>query len=455
MLEKGKVMSKKNTAPRCAVAMLLLLDLNAGKVLADEAGPSQNPAEESWGLHVQATNVSQWHPSFTAPYSGPNSLNPAANSNETSDVTLFAGMRVPGGGEIWINPEIDQGFGLSNTLGMAGYPSGEAYKVGANAPYQRLPRFFYRKTIDLGGEMQRVESGTNQLAGTQSSNNIILTLGKFSVVDVFDTNAYAHDPRADFMNWAIVESGAFDYAADAWGYTYGASIEWTQSRWTLRGGIFDMSKTPNSTKLDPTFSQHEWVGEIEERHHLFGHDGKLKLLGFVNHALMGSYADALRLASLTNSTLDTSLVRRGSTNSGIAINLEQELASDLGAFARASYSDGAEQAFDFTEINRSVAVGISLKGSRWGRPDDTFGLAVVANGLSGTARDYFAAGGMGILIGDGALNYGLEKIMETYYSLQATNRIAVTLDYQYVVNPAYNQDRGPVSIYGARLHYEY
>ena len=276
---------KKYTTGRSAVVMLLLLGLNSGEVLADEAGTSRNPAEESWGLHVQATNVSQWHPAFAAPYSGPNSLNPSANSNETSDVTLFAGMRLSDGGEIWINPEIDQGFGLSNTLGMAGYPSGEAYKVGANAPYQRLPRFFYRKTINLGGETHDVESGANQLAGTQSANNVILTVGKFSVVDVFDTNAYAHDPRADFMNWSIVESGAFDYAADAWGYTYGVSIEWTQSHWTLRGGFFDMSKTPNSTKLDPTFSQHEWVGEIEERHRLFGHPGKLKLLGFVNHAL--------------------------------------------------------------------------------------------------------------------------------------------------------------------------
>ena len=447
-------MSIKTKARLNAALLLFLVGLNVGAVRADEPGPA-HPSDESWGLHVQATNVSQWHPSFTAPYSGQNSLNPATNSNETSDVTLFAGMRASESSEIWINPEIDQGFGLSNTLGMAGYPSGEAYKVGSNAPYQRLPRLFYRKTINLGGETQTVEAGLNQLAGTQSANNVILTVGKFSVVDVFDTNAYAHDPRVDFMNWSIVESGAFDYAADAWGYAYGASVEWTQSRWTLRGGFFDLSKTPNSTKLDPTFKQHELVGEIEERHRLFGHDGKLKLLGFVNHGLMGSYADALHLASLTNSAPDTSAVRRGNTNSGFALNIEQELASDLGAFARASYNDGTEEAFEFTEINRSISAGLSLKGTRWNRPGDTFGLAMAANGLSGSARDYFTAGGMGILIGDGRLNYGLEKIMETYYSFQASNQVFITLDYQYAVNPAYNQDRGPVNIYGARLHFEY
>ncbi len=456
--------AQRNSGYRRVAFLLLVLGLQTSFAQADGFGPQnvqtgQNsdvqPTGETWGLHVQFTNVSQMHPAFSAPYSGQNSMNPAASNNETSDITLFAGLRLSDDSEVWINPEIDQGFGLSNTLGMAGFPSGEAYKVGANAPYQRLPRFFYRKTISLGGETQQVESSANQLAGTFSANNIILTLGKYSVVDVFDTNTYAHDPRADFMNWAVVESGAFDYAADAWGYTYGTSVEWTQSWWTLRGGLFDLSKTPNSTKLDPTFSQYEVVGELEERHQLFGHAGKLKLLGFVNRGNMGSYGDALQLARQTNSVPDTALVRRGSYRPGIALNLEQELASDLGAFVRASYNDGAMEAFDFTEINRSLSGGISLKGNRWGRPGDTFGLAAVANGLSGAARDYFAAGGMGILIGDGRLSYGLEKIMETYYSLRASDHVFVTLDYQYVVNPAYNRDRGPVDIYGMRLHLEY
>ncbi|HQT25388.1 MAG TPA: carbohydrate porin, partial [Burkholderiales bacterium] len=352
------------------------------------AGISQTWADdaEDWSAHVQFTNVSQWHPSFSAPYSGQNSMNPNANSNETSDITLYAGLRLAGNSEIWINPEIDQGFGLSNTVGMAGYPSGEAYKVGANPPYQRLPRFFYRKTIDLGGATQEVASGENQFAGSRTADNIVLTLGKFSVVDIFDTNSYAHDPRVDFMNWSVIESGAYDYAADAWGYTYGASIEWTRSWWTLRGGFFDTSKTPNSTKLDPTFSQHEFVGELEERHQIMGHPGKLKLLGFVNHAVMGSYEDAILAAR--GGVPDMALVRRGSSRPGIALNLEQQISQDLGSFLRACYNDGSKEALDFTEINRSLAGGISLKGTRWGRSGDTFGLAAAINGLSDAARAY-------------------------------------------------------------------
>ena len=412
---------------------------------------------ETWSMYGQFTGVTQWNPAFTAPYTGQNSLSPKSSNATTTDLTLFAGMRV-WGGELWANPEIDQGFGLSNTLGVAGFPSGEAYKVGANSPYLRLPRLFYRQVINLGGEEQTIAPAANQLGRTQSVDNVILTIGKFSVTDVFDTNTYAHDPRSDFMNWSIVESGAFDYAADAWGFSKGASIEWTQSRWTLRGGLFDLSTVPNTVNLDPTFSQYEWVGELEERYQLSEHPGIIKLLGFVNQGRFGSYADALQLQRQTGSLMpDTALVRRFSSRPGVALNLEQEVSSDLGAFARASMNDGSKEADDFTEINQSLAAGLSLKADRWGRHDDTIGFAAVANGLSNDARNYFAAGGMGILIGDGHLNYGSEKIMETYYSysVPGVDHLMLTLNYQYVVNPAYNRDRGPVNIFGMRVHKEF
>ena len=429
-----------------------------GAAAADnvQASSDSPTAPEAWGVYGQFTGVNQSHSGFTSPYQGANSLNNGAASAETTDLTLYAGVRVLGG-ELWMNPEIDQGFGLSNTLGMAGYPSGEAYKIGANDPYFRLPRLFYRHVTNLGGEQQTLAASANQLGRTQSADNIIVTVGKFSVTDVFDGNSYAHDPRADFFNWSVVESGAFDYAADAWGFTDGAAIEWTQSRWTLRGGYFALSTVPNTTTIDTTFTQHEWVGELEERHQLWQHPGKIKLLGFVNQGYMGSYADALRLAQQTGSTPDTALVRRYASRPGFAINLEQELSSDLGFFTRASMNNGSQEAFDFTEINQSAAAGISLRGDRWGHHDDTFGFAAVANGLSADARAYFSAGGMGILIGDGKLNYALEKIMETYYSyaVPGVDRLMLTLNYQHVVNPAYNQDRGPVNILGARVHKEF
>ncbi len=410
-------------------------------------------------VYGQLTNVSQWHPAFTSPYTGQNSLNPGSDNNETTDLTLYVGLRIATGGEIWANPEIDQGFGLSDNLGVAGFPSGEAYKIGANTPYIRLPRLFYRQIIGLDGSEQVIGSAINQMGGSEPTNNVTLTLGKFSVVDVFDTNTYAHDSRSDFQNWAIIDSGAFDYAADAWGYTYGAAIEWTQSSWTLRGGLFDLSKYPNTTTLDPNFSslrQVEWVGELEERYQLWGRPGKIKLLGYINQGNMGSYEDAIQLAQQSNSTPNTALVRHETSQPGFAINIEQEITSDLGIFARASMNEGRNETFEFTEINKSVSTGLSLKGNNWGRHDDTFGMAVVANGLSSAARDYFAAGGLGILIGDGQLpHYGYEEIMETYYSLHAIDHLMLTLDYQYIVNPAYNQDRGPVSIIGVRVHVEF
>lgn len=419
---------------------------------ADATDPT---VPEDWRVRGQFTNVSQWHPAFTSPYSGANSLSSRADSNETTDVTLYAGLRLSESSEVWANPEVDQGFGLSNTMGMAGFPSGEAYKVGANAPYLRIPRLFYRKVIGLGGEQRSVDSAANQLAGARSADNVTLTVGKFSVVDMFDTNTYAHDPRNDFMNWAIVESGAFDYAADSWGYSYGASVEWTQSRWTWRNGFFNLSKVPNERNMDMSFAQHEAVTELEERHQLLGRPGKLKLLLFLNHARMGSYADAVQLAKQTNTAPNTALVRRGSSQTGFAVNFEQELSANFGAFARASQNSGSREAYEFADITRSVSAGVSAQGDRWGRHDDTVGMAAVVNGLSDAARQYFAAGGLGILIGDGQLrHYAPEKIGELYYSLKASDHFKISVDYQHVINPAYNHDRGPVSIYGIRIHGE-
>lgn len=418
--------------------------------------PSPVPAPESSSIRGQFTGVVQWHPQFVAPYSGPNSFSAGNRNDETTDLTLYGGVHIWQGGEIWINPEIDQGFGLDNTLGLAGFSSGEAYKVGKDHPYLRLPRLFLRQVFALGGEDQKVESEANQLGGMQTSNNVTLTVGKFSVVDVFDTNTYAHDPRSDFMNWAVVDAGAFDYAADAWGYTLGAAAEWTQSWWTLRGGVFALSKIPNGKSPDSDFHQYALIEEGEERHQWRDHPGKFKLLVFVNHGRMASYDDAVHLAQLTGTVPDVAMVRHDSSRTGFAINLEQELVSSVGIFARVSLNDGSKEAFEFTEINESISGGVSVRGDFWGRHDDAAGVAAVMNGLSPEARRYFAAGGLGILIGDGQLpHYGSEQIAEAYYSLHIAESLTLSADYQHVVNPAYNRDRGPVSIFGLRVHTEF
>jgi high affinity Mn2+ porin len=416
-------------------------------------GPSALETDR-FAFHAQATYVNQYDAPFPAPYSGRNSL--AANiGRETSDVTLYAGVRLWQGAEAWINPEIDQGFGLSGSVGAAGFPSGEAYKVGADYPYTRLDRAFLRQTINLGGEVQKVDAGLNQFSGSQTSDRLVFTIGKFSVGDIFDTNKYAHDPRVDFMNWTVIDTGTFDYAADAWAYTVGAAAEWYQGPWTLRTGLFDLSTAPNETTLDSRFDQFQWVGEIERRYVLWEQPGKLAVTGFLTRGRMGSFEDAIQLAALTGGPADIAAVRKYQSRGGISMNLEQQLMPNVGFFARAGIANGDIEPYEFTDVDRTVAAGLSVSGKQWGRDDDRFGIAGVINGISSVHQAFLNAGGLGILVGDGQLPHpGSEKIIETYYSFPVFST-KVTLDYQLIVNPAYNRDRGPVSVLGVRVHSQY
>jgi high affinity Mn2+ porin len=408
---------------------------------------------ENWAIHGQATITWLLQPAFRSPYQGPQSLGPAANGRETIDATLYAGIRPWPGAEIWINPEVDQGFGLSNTFGVAGYPSGEAYKIGKVDPYFLVQRGFLRQTIDLGGDTQKLEPDLNQLGGTQTANRLVFTIGKYSIVDVFDTNTYAHDPRNDFFNWSIIDQGAFDYAANAWGYTYGVAVEWYQDWWTARAGLFDLSLMPNSTKLSPGFAQGQFVAELEERHALWDQPGKFKLLYWLTRGNLGTYLAAIAQGEATGQTPSTGAARSFRTKGGVGLNLEQQLAPDFGVFARASMSQGTVEEVDFTDINQSISAGLSLTGSRWGRPDDTVGLAGAVNRISHPGKLYFAAGGLGGIIGDGQLpNAGPEQILEAYYRAAVFSFAHVAFDYQFINHPAYNRDRGPVSIFGLQLH---
>lgn len=421
-----------------------------------EARPAPSAlTPETWAIHGQLTNVTQWHRRFRSPYAGTNSLDADGRTEETTDATIYAGVRLWRGAELWLNPEFDQGFGLSNTVGVAGFPSGEAYKIGANAPYLRLPRAFLRQTIALDSASEPVTGAANQLAGTVSSQRVVLTIGKFSATDIFDTNSYAHDPRGDFLNWSVIDAGPFDYAADAWGFTYGGAAEWVTGQWTWRGGVFQLSKVPNGKVTGVDFDQYMLVAEGERRYAWKGLAGKVKLLGFMNRGRMASYADAVRLGQTTGQPPDASLVRRRSSRSGATINVEQALSANIGAFARLGVNQGSKEAYEFTEINNSVSAGLSVKGGAWKRPEDVLGLALVTNGLSSAARDYFAAGGIGILIGDGRLNYEREQIAEAYYALRFNSHLTLSFDLQRIVHPAYNRDRGPVTVIGARAHAEF
>jgi high affinity Mn2+ porin len=412
---------------------------------------------QNWAIHGQGTITWELQPAFRSPYQGPQSLSPAANGRETIDTTLYAGIRPWPGAEIWLNPEVDQGFGLGDTFGVAGYPSGEAYKLGKVDPYFLVQRGFLRQTINLGGDTQKLDPDLNQLGGTQTANRLVFTIGKYSVVDIFDTNTYAHDPRNDFLNWSIIDQGAFDYAANSWGYTYGGAAEWYQNWWTARAGVFDLSLQPNSAALSNYgFAQGQFAAELEERHRLWDQPGKLKLLYWLTRGNLGTYLDAIALGAATGQTPSTGNVRSFRTKDGFGLNLEQQLATDFGLFARASVSQGTVEEVDFTDINESISAGLSLKGSRWGRPDDTVGLAGVANQISHQGKLYLAAGGLGGIIGDGQLpNAGPEQILEAYYRLAVVSFVHLAADYQFINHPAYNRDRGPVSIFALQLHVQY
>ena len=427
-------------------------------VAAVAAAPA-TPETDRVNFHGQTTFVWQGYPAIRSPYAGPNSLPGSGQGRETFDATLYAGVRLWQGAELWIDPEIDQGFGFADTHGVAGFPSAEAYKLGSVDPYGRVQRYFIRQTIDLGGDTQKVDVDVNQFAGSQTANRLVLTVGKFAVVDIFDTNKYANNPKSDFLNWSVINAGTFDYAGDAWGYTYGAAAEWYQGRFTLRGGIFDLSATPaggispTSYGLDPTFDQFELVGEIEERHELWGQPGKLKITGFLNRGRAGSFQDAIDLALATGQPADINAVRMYTSRPGVSLNLEQQVSENWGVFARAGWADGNIEPWDFTDIDRTVSAGISINGKQWGRPDDTIGVAGVVNGISGVHEAFLNDGGLGILIGDGQLpNPGLEQIVETYYSyaLSATSRL--TFDYQFIANPGYATERGPANVFAGRYH---
>jgi len=423
------------------------------------AAAPATPGTDRVNFHGQTTFVWQGYPAIRSPFAGPNSLPGSGEGRDTFDTTLFAGVRLWQGAELWIDPEIDQGFGLMDSHGAAGFPSAEAYKLGSAYPYARVQRYFIRQTIDLGGETQKVEADINQFAGSQTANRLVLTVGKFAVVDIFDTNKYANNAKSDFLNWSVVNAGSFDYASDGWGYSYGAAAEWYQGRFTLRGGIFDLSVTPaggvspTGADLDPTFDQFQLVGEIEERHELWGQPGKLKITGFLSRGRAGSFQDATDLAMATGQPADINAVRMYTSRPGVSLNLEQQVSQNWGVFARAGWADGNIEPWDFTDIDRSVSAGVSINGKQWGRPDDTIGVAGVVNGISGAHEAFLNAGGLGILIGDGQLpNPGLEQIVEMYYSyaLSATSRL--TFDYQFIANPAYNTDRGPVNVFAGRFH---
>jgi high affinity Mn2+ porin len=422
-----------------------------------QAQAAETVETENWNAKFQSTYVWQRKPSFSAAYSGPNSLSADKERSYSFTATAFLGWRPWTGGELYFNPEAAQGVPLSRLTGLGGLTNGEMARTsGSEIKFYRA-RLFLRQTWGMGGEQEAVESGPNQLAGMVDKRRWVLTAGNLSVTDIFDANTYSHDPRTQFLNWSIMTHGSYDFAADARGYTWGAALEWYHDDWALRAGRFIQPKQPNQQQLDRhIFSHYGDQIELAHSHTWGGQPGTVRLLAFHNRARMSRFQDALDLAARTGTTPDINAVRTDvQGKSGFGINLEQAVNDDVGLFLRASRADGKTETYAFTEIERSLSGGVLVKGRSWGRADDTVGFAFARNGLSGVHRRYLEDGGVGFFIGDGRLNYRPEMIYETFYNVKLAKAAWLSFDWQYIRNPAYNADRGPVNVGSVRLHTEF
>lgn len=442
---------------RLAGRWLVLLTSLAlgGTANGQEAAPAgESSPEERFGAHFQLTTVTQAHPRFDAAYSGRNSLSPDSEHETTVTSTLSAGVRLSRSTEVFLDGELSGGSGLSHAFGVAGFPNGESFRVGDAQPRIYVARAFVRQTIAAGEETEKVASEANQLAGVRPVRRWTITVGKLGVSDLFDDNDWSHDPRTQFLNWADWTAGAWDYPADTRGYTWLAAVEYDARGWGARFAAAAEPKEANGLELDKSVRRsHSLMAELDRAYSLGGREGMARITVFYNRARMGSYRDAIREAGA--SPPDVTTTRRiGRTKWGGVLNLQQSLGERAGLFLRGSLNDGRNEAWAYAEIDRSATAGAVRKAPLPRRTDDEAGVAVIVNGLSAPHRDYLAAGGYGFMIGDGRLRYGLEQIAELYYQAGIVKGVHLTADYQFVRNPAYNRDRGPVHVLGLRLHAE-
>jgi high affinity Mn2+ porin len=415
------------------------------------------PDAERWNLYFQATSIGQYHGSFPAKYSGPFSLlnHPEGEVSLTS--TLFFGLRLTPGTQLYFDPELAGGRGFSATDGVANFPNGEMPRVATATPKPYLARLYITHDFGFGEAREATESGANQLAGSRPMTRYSVTVGRFTVTDFFDNNKYTHDPRTQFMGWGIMYNGAWDYPADTRGYTWGWMHEFHTARWSLRYAGVAEPRTANGLRFDRRLLRDRGdIFEGEVRGKPKGHEGAIRLLGFLHHTASGTYADAIRVAEQTGGTPDVVATRRvGTLKYGFGVSADQEITGHVGVFGRLGWNDGKTESFAFTAIDRVASGGFSVKGGLWKRPDDTAATEITVSGLSGVHRLYLSRGGVDFLIGDGRLNYGRETIWETYYRARLFDGFFATLDLQHIDKPAYNKDRGPVWAESLRLHVEW
>ncbi len=428
---------------------LLVALLISHSTWAQSSPPAKAPKRHGWDLHFQSTLIGQGDLPFSAKYSGANSLEPHGEVEDTFSFDVTTGIQLWRGAEFFTDVLMWQGFGLSKTTGVAAFPNGEAFRVGKTYPDAAIARAYLQETLPLGhgGKMARDSDTTHR-----RDSQLTFTVGRFAATDVFDKNAYAGDARTEFMNWAFVSNATWDYPANVLGFTSGAAAELDLHNWAARLGVFQVSRVQNGMRLDWNLRQN-WslAGEIERRYSVLDRAGALRLLAWEERAHLGNYQQSL----LQPQNIQLNGRLRYRSKYGFGINLEQEIRKDLGMFMRLGWSDGKNETWEFTDVDRTASVGLSLKGDAWRRPEDSIGLGAVVNGISAAHRQFLAAGGLGITVGDGALDYRSERLGEAYYSWKAARHLALTLDYQLAINPAYNHVRGPANIFATRLHWGY
>ena len=413
---------------------------------------AEDSAPEVWNLHFQNTWVPQYHGSFPAAYSGANSLSTSPELNLSFTATLFLGLKLWEGGFLYADPEVPAGSGFSHVTGLADFSNGEISKVGTESPVYNQARFYFQQVFGLGGEKEKVDDDQNQLAALLDVSRITLTAGKFSLNDFFDNNAYAHDPRTQFLNLALVDNLAWDYSADTHGYTLGVVAELNQKDWALRGAGALLSTVANGPDYDWNIPRAGSLNaELEWRFQQGADPGKVRLLAYVNDAHMGDYQEALDLSPVNPDVTQTHAYR---AKYGLGLNGELVVNADFGIFGRLGWNNGTTESWELTAVDQTASLGAVMKGRGWGRPDDQLGMGLVVNGLTAVHQAYLAAGGLDFIIGDGALNYAPEEVAELYYLCKPIPEVGLTLDLQGVNHPAYNQDRGPVGILSARAHWE-
>ena len=403
--------------------------------------------EQGWMVRGQATFVLQGHPAFRSPYRGESSLAPSANARNTLSTDLILGRSLWQGAEVIFNPSVTRGFGVSNARGLAAFPNNEAFRLGSTDPTFYVPRFFFRQTIALSADSVPADDDPLRFTRPLPRERITITIGKISTFDIFDDNRYAHDPRTQFLNWALVAGSAVDYAADARGYTIGAAVEWENGTWAARAGAFQVAREANGLFLDPSITRAYQILSSIERFWRFGErQGAIRFIGGLTRARMNRWGDLFQ-TGFENFDINPNGYRRKLTG---GISFDQQITRDFGVFGRLSMGDGRVQSWMFTEHDRAISVGGALRGESWGRPADTIGLGTNIGFASGGRRRYMEAGGIGFIVGDGRLNYRPEWITELYYDARVIPGLNMAVNYQFAVNPGFNADRGPVHLFALR-----